>query len=132
MRGIGALIYATLFVLVVIRSADHYRRADSFERLQLTPVYTFALLTFALVTFAQAGVGDPAWFAAFVSSGLMPFAFIVGLTRSRLSHLDAELHERMEELRASRARLVRPAMPHGASWSVTCTTARSRGWWPWR
>ena len=44
--------------------------------------------------------------AAFVTSGLMPFAFIVGLTRSRISHLDAELHERMEELRASRARLV--------------------------
>ena len=36
----------------------------------------------------------------------MPFAFIVGLTRSRLSHLDAELRESMEELRASRARLV--------------------------
>jgi signal transduction histidine kinase len=36
----------------------------------------------------------------------MPFAFIVGLTRSRISHLDAELHVRMEELRASRARLV--------------------------
>ena len=106
MRGIGTAIYVTLFVLVMIRSARHYRRADSFERLQLTPVYTFALLTFALVTFAQVGVGDPAWFAAFVSSGLMPFAFIVGLTRSRLSHLDAELRESMEELRASRARLV--------------------------
>ena len=104
MRGLGALLYTALFVLVVIRSADRYRHADAFERLQLTPVYTFALLTFALVTFAQAGVGDPAWFAAFVSSGLMPFAFIVGLTRSRLSHLDAELRESNEELRASRAR----------------------------
>ena len=93
MRGIGTAIYVTLFVLVMIRSARHYRRADSFERLQLTPVYTFALLTFALVTLAQVGVGDPAWFAAFLSSGLMPFAFIVGLTRSRLSHLDAELRE---------------------------------------
>jgi signal transduction histidine kinase len=106
MRGIGALIYTALFVLVVVRSAQRYRSADGFERLQLTPVYTFALLTFALVTFAQAGVGDPAWFAAFLSSGLMPFAFIVGLTRSRLSHLDAELRESNEELRASRARLV--------------------------
>ena len=59
-----------------------------------------------LVTIAQAADSDPAWWAAFVTSGLMPFAFIVGLTRSRISHLDAELHERMEELRASRARLV--------------------------
>ena len=49
----------TLFVLVMIRSARHYRRADSFERLQLTPVYTFALLTFALVTFAQVGDRRP-------------------------------------------------------------------------
>lgn len=105
-RGFGAAVYVTLFALVLIRSARRWERADPFERQQLTPVYTFALLTFVLVTFAQAGVGDPAWFAAFLSSALMPFAFIVGLTRSRISSLDAELHERMEELRASRARLV--------------------------
>ena len=36
----------------------------------------------------------------------MPFAFLGGLLRSHVSHLDAELAERMEELRASRARLV--------------------------
>ena len=36
----------------------------------------------------------------------MPFAFLGGLLRSHVSHLDAELQERMEELRASRARLV--------------------------
>jgi signal transduction histidine kinase len=106
MRVVGAAVYTVLFMLVVVRSAHNYRRADNFERLQLAPVYAFALLTFALVTFAQAGVGDPAWFAAFLSSALMPFAFIVGLTRSRLSHLDAELRESLEELRASRARLV--------------------------
>jgi len=105
-RGLGAAIYLTLFAFVLARSARRWRAADAFERLQLTPVYTFALLTFLLVTLAQVGVGDPAWFAAFASSALMPFAFIVGLMRSRLSHLDAELRERMEELRASRARLV--------------------------
>jgi signal transduction histidine kinase len=106
MRILGSAIYVTLFALVLARSAVRWRAADPFERLQLTPVYTFALLTFALVTVAQSGAGDPVWLAAFVSSGLMPFAFIVGLTRSRISHLDAELHARMEELRASRARLV--------------------------
>ena len=36
----------------------------------------------------------------------MPLAFLGGLLRSHVSHLDAELQERMEELRASRARLV--------------------------
>ena len=36
----------------------------------------------------------------------MPFAFLGGLLRSHVSHLDAELRERLEELRASRARLV--------------------------
>jgi signal transduction histidine kinase len=105
-RVLGAVLYGVLFVLVLIRSARHWRAADDFERLQLTPVYTFALLTFGLVTIAQVGDSDTAWWAAFVTTGLMPFAFLVGLTRVRISHLDQALHERMEELRASRARLV--------------------------
>jgi signal transduction histidine kinase len=109
-RAVGAVLYAALFVVVVIRSARTWRAADPFERLQLTPVYTFALLTFALVTIAQAADSDSAWWGAFVTTGLMPFAFIVGLTRSRISHLDAELHETREELRASRARLVALAL----------------------
>jgi signal transduction histidine kinase len=105
-RVVGAALYGVLFVLVLIRSARHWRAADAFERLQLTPVYTFALLTFALVTIAQTGDSDTAWWAAFLTTGLMPFAFLVGLTRVRISHLDQALNERMEELRASRARLV--------------------------
>jgi signal transduction histidine kinase len=36
----------------------------------------------------------------------MPFAFLGGLLRSHVSYLDAELRARLEELRASRARLV--------------------------
>jgi signal transduction histidine kinase len=58
------------------------------------------------VTVAQAGGGDAAWWAAFVAAGLTPFAFLGGLLRSHVSHLDAELHAKMAELRASRARLV--------------------------
>jgi signal transduction histidine kinase len=84
----------------------HWRAAAPLERLQLTPVYTCALFTFLLVTVAQAGVGDAAWWAAFISTGLMPFAFLGGLLRSHVSKLDAELRDRLEELRASRARLV--------------------------
>jgi signal transduction histidine kinase len=99
LRIAGALSYVVLFALVLARSVRVWRAADPFARLQLTPVYTFALLTFALVTIAQAGAGDGAWWAAFVSSGMMPFAFLIGLTRSRIKHL-------MEELQASRARVI--------------------------
>ena len=105
-QALGALLYAGLFTLVLIRSVRNWRRASEFERLQLTPVYVCALLAFLLVTVAQAGGGDVAWWAAFVATGLMPFAFLGGLLRSHVSHLDAELRESHEELRASRARIV--------------------------
>ena len=88
------------------RAAQRWRAASPFERLQLTPVYSCALLTFLLVTAARAGAGDAAWWAAFIATGLMPFAFLGGLLRSHVSQLDAELRARLEELRASRARLV--------------------------
>jgi signal transduction histidine kinase len=104
--AVGALLYVGLFVIVLARSVRYWRRASEFERLQLTPVYVFALLAFGLVTVAQSGGGDPAWWAAFVATGLMPFAFLGGLLRSHVSHLGAELRESHEELRASRARIV--------------------------
>jgi len=104
--ALGSLLYVVLFVVVLTRAIAIWRRTGSFERLQLTPVYVFSLLTFLLVTVARAGAGDVAWWAAFIATGLMPVAFLGGLLRSHVSHLDAELQERMQELRASRARLV--------------------------
>jgi signal transduction histidine kinase len=104
--ALSAVIYGVLFAFVLVRSVRFWRAASPFLRLQLTPVYTFALGTFLLVTVARAGGGDAAWWAAFISTGLMPFAFLGGLLRSHLSQLDAELRARLEELRASRARLV--------------------------
>jgi signal transduction histidine kinase len=106
LRGFGAALYGILFVLVLIRAVRRWRGTSAFERLQLTPVYVFALLTFALVTAAQAGAGGGFWWAAFVAAGVTPFAFLGGLLRSHVSHLDAELRESHEELRASRARIV--------------------------
>src|SRR3954447_14213785 len=103
---LGAAAYSVLFVAVTWRAAGHWRQAGAFERLQLTPVYVCSLLTFLLVTVAQAGAGDAVWWAAFVATALTPFAFLGGLLRSHVTHLDAELHAKMEELRASRARLV--------------------------
>jgi signal transduction histidine kinase len=104
--ALSAAIYATLFAFVLVRSVRYWRAASPFLRLQLTPVYTFALGTFLLVTIARAGGGDAAWWAAFISTGLMPFAFLGGLLRSHVVQLDEELRARLEELRASRARLV--------------------------
>jgi signal transduction histidine kinase len=102
----AALLYAALFVVVLARAVRRWRAASPFARLQLTPVYSCALLTFLLVTAARAGGGDAAWWAAFIATGVTPFAFLGGLLRSHLSKLDAELRARLEELRASRARLV--------------------------
>jgi signal transduction histidine kinase len=102
----GALLYLVLFVIVLVRAVRRWRGTGPLERLQLTPVYTCALLTFLLVTAARAGAGDAALWAAFISTALLPFAFLGGLLRSHVSHLDAELRERLEELRASRARIV--------------------------
>jgi signal transduction histidine kinase len=102
----GALLYVALFVIVLTRAIGLWRRTAAFERLQLTPVYVCSLLTFLLVTVAKAGVGDAAYWAAFIATALMPLAFLGGLLRSHVSHLDTELQHHMEELRASRARLV--------------------------
>jgi signal transduction histidine kinase len=106
LTGVGALAYAILFAVVLRHALRRWRGTSAFERLQLTPVYVCALGTFLLVTVARAGGGDVAFWAAFVATALTPFAFLGGLLRSHVSHLDHELAETMEELRASRARLV--------------------------
>jgi signal transduction histidine kinase len=104
--ALAAALYVALFLVVAYVALRHWRRSGPFERLQLTPVYTTSLLTFLLVTIAKAGAGEAAWWAAFIAAWLTPFGFLGGLLRSRISHLDAELRESMEELRASRARIV--------------------------
>jgi signal transduction histidine kinase len=104
--GLSVLAYVVLFLIVLERSIRRWRRASRFERQQLTPVYVCALLTFLLVTIARAGAGMAAWWPAFIATALLPFAFLGGLLRSHVSHLDAELRESLEELRASRARIV--------------------------
>ena len=106
LTGLGALCYLVLFGIVLAWAIRRWRATPPLERLQLTPVYTFSLLTFLLVTVARAGVGNAAWWAAFIATGLMPFAFLAGLLRTHLSLLDAELRASLEELRASRARIV--------------------------
>jgi signal transduction histidine kinase len=100
--AVQAALYAALFVIVLVRLARRWQRTPSLERLQLTPVYVCGLLAFLLVTAAQAGAGDAAWWFAFAATALLPFAFLAGLLRSHVARL-------VEELRASRARLVATA-----------------------
>jgi signal transduction histidine kinase len=104
--GLQAVLYVALFVIVLVRLTLRWRRTRPLERLQLTPVYVCGLLTFLLVTAGTAGAGEAATWAAFTATALLPFAFLGGLLRSHVARLDAELHARLEELRASRARLV--------------------------
>ena len=101
-----AVFYAALFLVVLVRLTLRWRRAPALERLQLTPVYVCGLLTFLLVTANTAGAGYGTAVAAFAATALLPAAFLAGLLRSHVAHLDAALRERLEELRASRARLV--------------------------
>ena len=104
--GLQALLYAVLFVIVLIRLTLRWRRTPALERLQLTPVYACGLVTFLLVTAATAGAGEAVSWAALTATALLPFAFLAGLLRTHVAHLDAELRANLEELRASRARLV--------------------------
>jgi signal transduction histidine kinase len=104
--GFQAVLYVGLFAIVLVRLTLRWRRTARLERLQLTPVYVCGLLTFLLVTVGTAGAGDAAWWPAFIATALLPFAFLGGLLRSHVARLDADLRAHVQELRASRARLV--------------------------
>jgi signal transduction histidine kinase len=100
------VLYVALFAIVVVRLTRRWRRTPPLERHQLTPVYVCGLLTFLLASAAAAGTGGVVGWALFAVTALLPFAFLAGLLRSHVARLDAELLARLEELRASRARLV--------------------------
>jgi signal transduction histidine kinase len=104
--ALQALLYALLLAVVLVRLGVRWRRTTALERMQLTPVYASGLLTFLLVTVGALGAGDVAWWAAFVATALLPFAFLAGLLRSHVARLDSELRARLQELRTSRTRLV--------------------------
>jgi signal transduction histidine kinase len=104
--GLQAVAWAVLFVVVLVRLAKRWRATEPLARLQLTPVYACGLLTFLLATVATAGGGAGARWAALIATVLLPFALLGGLLRSHVAQLDEELRDRLEELRASRQRLV--------------------------
>jgi signal transduction histidine kinase len=100
------VLYVALFVVVLVVLTLRWRRADTIDRMQRTPIYACALLAFLLVTADNAGAGEFFPWAAFVATALLPFAFLAGLLRTHVARLDAELMTRLDELRSSRARLV--------------------------
>jgi signal transduction histidine kinase len=124
-QGLTAIVLIGVTVILVFR---RWRNSSSPEHRALSPVvYTGGLaFTVLLVQLAmsQLGLPDGAEEAAFVAAvavfALMPFAFLAGLLRSRIwraekisstlsaenEQLGVELEAKVEELRASRARIV--------------------------
>jgi len=69
-------------------------------------VYACGLVAFLVVTAGIAADAPAFWWVAFGVTALLPIAFVGGLLQSHVARLDAELVTRLQELRASRVRLV--------------------------
>jgi signal transduction histidine kinase len=122
------LIAIPLIAATVVLVYRRWRGSDASERRVLTPVvasggFAFAFLLVQLVlgqAGATAGTQRIAFVAAVAAFACLPFAFLIGLLRSRIGRdeeirtalsaeneqLTAELRAKVEELRASRARIV--------------------------
>ena len=106
LTAIQTTLYAALLVVVIARLWRRWRRADRADRVALTPVYACGLVAFLVVTIGTAADTPAFWWLAFGVTALLPIAFLGGLLQSHVARLDAELVTRLEELRASRVRLV--------------------------
>jgi signal transduction histidine kinase len=124
-QGLIAIPLIAATVVVVYR---RWRHSSPSERQVLTPVLATGGLAFvfllAQLTVSAIEISDAAELAAFVAAvavfACLPFAFLLGLLRSRIgrdeeirtaltaenAQLTAELRATVEELRASRARIV--------------------------
>ena len=106
LTGIQTALYVVLLLVVVARLRQHWRRADPLDRVPLRPVYACGLVAFLVVTAGTAADAPLFWWLAFGVTALLPLAFLGGLLQSHVARLDAELVTRLQELRASRVRLV--------------------------
>ena len=120
LSAISIPVLAALFVHLVRQA----RRGDPEERRSQEPVWwaggaTILLFGATLLTNLGPESGnydDVVWYIANVVLATVPFAFLFGLLRTKLSEadvvaqenvrLDAELQARLDELRESRARIV--------------------------
>ncbi len=129
-NAINAVQVGLAIVLIAVAVAilfGRWRRSDANRRHALSPViFTggFAFLILLVQLAIQPGVSQAveriAYIAAVVVFACLPFAFLLGLLRSRIGRaeeissalsaeneqLNAELRAKVEELRASRARIV--------------------------
>ena len=130
-EAIGAaqgLIAIPLVGATIVLLYRRWRRSDASERRALTPVIATGglafLFLFLQLIVGQLGISDAAEAAAFVAGvaafACLPFAFLIGLLRSRIGRdeeirtalsaeneqLNAELRAKVEQLHASRARIV--------------------------
>ena len=106
LTAIQTALYAVLVVVVIARLWRRWRRADELDRVPLTPVYACGLVAFLIAAAGPAADSPAFWWLAFGVTALLPIAFLGGLLRSHVARLDAELVTRLQELRASRVRLV--------------------------
>ena len=106
LTAIQTALYAVLLVVVLVRLGQRWRRADKLDRVPLTPVYACGLIAFLVVTAGTAADTPAFWWLAFGVTALLPIALLGGLLQSHVARLDAELVTRLQELRASRIRLV--------------------------
>ena len=126
--GAQGLIAIPLIGATIVVLYRRWRRSDATERRVLTPVLATGGLAFLLL-FVQLLIGQlsdaegaetVAFIAGVAAFACMPFAFLLGLLRSRIGRdeeirtalsaenemLNEELRAKVEELHASRARIV--------------------------
>jgi signal transduction histidine kinase len=123
LSAVSIPVLAALIVHLVRRA----RTAHAAERRSQAPVWwaggaTLFLFTAGLLTNLgpeQGNYDDVVWYLSLFVLATVPFAFLLGLLRTRLSEadqvaqenvrLDAELQARLDDLRESRARIVQAA-----------------------
>jgi signal transduction histidine kinase len=119
-----AIVLIAITVVVVFK---RWRRSDASRRRALSPVvftgglaFLILLVQLAIQPGVSKAVERAAYIAAVIVFACLPFAFLLGLLRSRIGkaeeittalsaeneQLNAELQAKVEELRASRARIV--------------------------
>ncbi len=106
LTAVQTALYLVLLLVVVARLWQRWRRADALDRVALTPVSACGLVAFLVVSAGTAADTPVFWWVAFGVTALLPLAFLGGLLQSHVARLDAELVTRLQELRASRVRLV--------------------------
>ena len=135
-----------MIILLVVHFFRRARSAAEGDRSRDAPVWwagaltTFMFGTLLLTNFTpeEGNYDDIICYFAMLTLASVPYAFLGGLLRSRLSEtelenlrLDAELEARLDELRESRARIVEAGIRRGGSSSATSTTGPSSGWSAW-